>query len=106
MELPPHITQIPTQHIEAAALQARLTTLSKRIKELQGQRTDIIAKMMGHIDEVNHALEQLGGLQGALNEASREWTRIVEEITTAKRTGEFSTTVNPAGTTGSSLPQR
>jgi DNA-directed RNA polymerase subunit RPC12/RpoP len=87
-EVAPQIAQIQTQHVETADLKDRLAALSTQLKELQNRHADLIAKMMGHIDEVNHILEQLGGLQGAENEAHLEWNRIVEEITTAKQTSE------------------
>jgi small-conductance mechanosensitive channel len=88
MEVPSQIAQIQIRHVETAALQIQLATLSTQLKELQDRRADLIAKMMGHIDEVNHILEELGGLQGAEKEIHREWDRIVEGITTAERTGE------------------
>ena len=88
MEVPSQITQIHTQHTETEVLQTRLAVLSTRIKELQGQRADLIARMMSHIDEVNRIFERLGGLQGAENEIHRGWDRVVEEITRSRQTGK------------------
>ena len=88
MEVPSQIAQIQIRHVETAALQIQLATLSTQLKELQDRRADLIAKMMGRIDEVSHILEELGGLQGAEKDIHREWDLIVDGITTAGRTGE------------------
>lgn len=106
MDIQPQTPQIQTQHVEAAALQARLTVLSAKIKELQHRRADLIAKTMGHIDAVNRILEQLGGLQGAENEAFREWSHIEEKITTAKRASECSAAAKRTGAVGNDSPQQ
>ncbi len=106
VDIQPQTPQIQTQHVEAAALQAKLAVLSAKIKELQHRRADLIAKIMGHIDAVNRILEQLGGLQGAENEAFREWSHIEEKITTAKRAGELSAAAKKTGAVGNDSPQQ
>lgn len=87
-EVQPQVTQLQAQHVDTAALHTRLAALSAQLKELQRQRAGLISRMMVHVEEVNRILEQLGGMQGAENEVHREWSRIREETTNAKRAGD------------------